>query len=112
MKPATKVIWAMALLIFLALACEGIGTTAIGSILEKPRDYADKKVTVAGEVTEVFSFFVIKYFVVQDRTGQLTVVSDKALPKKGSTVRVTGTVKEAFSIGDQQLLVLMEEPGK
>lgn len=108
-KHTTKVLWAMALLIFLATACEGIGTTPIGNILDKPRDYADKKVTVFGEVTEIFSLFVIKYFVVQDKTGQIAVVTDKTLPRKGTTVRVTGTVKEAFSIGDQQLLVLVEE---
>ena len=112
MKHTTKVLWAMALLIFLAAACEGIGTTSIGNILNRPRDYADKKVTVSGEVTEIFSLFVIKYFVVQDKTGQIAVISDKPLPREGITVRVTGTVKEAFSIGDQQLLVLIEEGGK
>lgn len=112
MKHKTKLLWAMALLIFLAAACEGIGTTSIGSILAKPRDYAGKKVTVSGEVTEIFSLFVIKYFVVRDNTGQIAVVSDKPLPGKGSTIKVTGTVKEAFSIGDQQLLVLVEEGGK
>ncbi len=112
MKHTTRVLWAMALLIFLAAACEGIGTTPIGNILDKPRDYAGKKVTVSGEVTEIFSLFVIKYFVVQDKTGRIAAVSDKPLPRKGSTVRVAGTVKEAFSIGDQQLLVLVEEGTK
>ena len=112
MKHTTKALWAVALLMFLAVACEGIGTTSIGNILDKPRDYADKKVTVSGEVTEIFSLFVIKYFVVQDKTGQIAVVSDKPLPRKGTTARVTGTVREAFSIGDQQLLVLVEEGGK
>ena len=112
MKNTTKVLWAMALLIFVAAACEGIVTTPIGNILDKPRDYADKKVTVSGEVTEIFSVFIIKYFVVQDKTGQIAIVTDKPLPKKGTTVRVTGTVREAFSIADQQLLVLVEEVGK
>jgi len=60
------------------------------------------------EVTEIFSLFVIKYFVVQDKTGKIAVVSDNLLPRKGTAVRVTGTVREAFSIGDQQLLVLVE----
>ena len=55
--------------------------------------------------------FVVKYFVVQDKTGQIAVVSDKPLPRKGTTIKVTGTVREAFSIGDQQLLVLVEEGG-
>jgi len=108
LKHTTKVLWAMALLIFLAAACEGIGTTPIGNILDKPRDYSEKKVTVSGEVTEIFSLFVIKYFVVQDKTGKIAVVSDNLLPRKGTAVRVTGTVREAFSIGDQQLLVLVE----
>ena len=112
LKHTTKTLWAVALLIFLAVACEGIGTTSIGNILDKPRDYADKRATVSGEVTEAFSLFVIKYFVVRDKTGQIAVVSDKPLPGKGSTIKVTGTVKEAFSIGDQQLLVLVEEGGK
>ncbi|SPF37557.1 exported hypothetical protein [Syntrophobacter sp. SbD1] len=112
LKHTAKVLWTMALLIFLAAACEGIGTTPIGNILDKPRDYAGKKVTVSGEVTEIFSLFVIKYFVVQDKTGRIAVVSDKPLPRKGNTVRVAGTVREAFSIGDQQLLVLVEEGTK
>lgn len=112
MKQVTKVLCAIVLLVFLAAACEGIGTTSIGDIIKKSRDYAGRKVTVSGEVTEVFSLIVIKYFVVQDKTGQIAVISDKPLPQKGTTVKVTGTVKEAFSIGDQQLLVLVEDGGK
>ena len=73
----------MALLIFLATACEGIGTTPIGNILDKPRDYSEKKVTVSGEVTEIFSLFVIKYFVVRDKTGQIAVVIGQTVTKKG-----------------------------
>ncbi len=112
LKLTSKALWCMALLIFLAAACEGIGATPIGDILAKPRDYAGKKLTISGEVTEIFSLVVIKYFVVQDKTGQIAVVTDKPLPKKGTTVRVTGSVREAFSVGDQQLLVLVEEVGK
>ncbi len=103
-----KVVLAMAVLVSLTTACGRIGSTPIGDILKNPRDHADKKVTVSGTVTEVFSFFVIKYFVIRDETGQIPVVSDKPLPKPGSTLKVTGTVKEAFSLGDQQLLVLVE----
>ncbi|MEN6439926.1 MAG: hypothetical protein ABFD97_15225 [Syntrophobacter sp.] len=112
MRHVTKVLWTMALLVLVAAACERIGTTPIGDILQKSRDYADKKLTISGEVTEIFSLVVIKYFVVQDKTGQIAVISDKPMPQKGTTVKVTGTVKEAFSIGDKQLLVLIEEGGK
>lgn len=107
-----KVLRATALLLLLVTACDWIGTTSIGSILDKPREYADKKVTVSGTVTEIYSLLVIKYFVLQDETGQIAVISDKPLPRKGTHLKVTGTVREAFSLGDRQVMVLVEEEGK
>ncbi len=105
-----------ALLLFLlasvALACNGILTTPISKITDNPRDYDGKTVTVSGEVTETFSFFVLKYFVVDDGTGTITVVTDKALPKKGSKIRVKGKVSEMFSLGDTATLVIVEESDK
>lgn len=86
----------------------GIGTTKIGDITGHPRDYAGKEVSVSGEVTETFSLFVIKYFVLRDSTGEITVVTDKPLPAKGEKIKVKGVVKEAFSIGDKTSLVLVE----
>jgi len=83
--------------------------TPIKKILDNPRDYSNKSVTVSGEVTELFSLFVIKYFVVKDGSGEIIVVSQNPLPAKGSKITVKGTVQEAFSLGDQQLLVIMEK---
>lgn len=100
------------LLAGLLAGCPGVLTTPIGKILENPRDYTGKEVTVSGEVTEVFGFFTVKYFVVKDRTGEITVVTQKTLPKKGNTVRIKGTVKEAFAIGDSQKIVITEHEGE
>lgn len=80
----------------------------IKQVLDNPRKYADRTVTVEGKVDEVFSLFVIKYFTVDDGTGTIGVITDRPLPAKGKTVKVTGTVKEAFSLGDQTLTVLVE----
>jgi hypothetical protein len=96
------------LLILSITACSGLFPTQINKILSNPRDYADKKVTISGTVTDTFSFLVVKYFTVRDDTGELAVVSQRPLPVKGSTVKVTGTVKEAFSLGAQQMIVLVE----
>lgn len=112
LRHPAKVFVIIALLVFIAAACDGIGTTSIGDIINKPRDFAGKKVTVSGEVKETFSLFVLKYFLVQDKTGQIAVVTDRPLPKKGTTIKVAGTVREAFSVGDQQLLVLVEDAAK
>jgi len=106
----------IALLLFLlasaAMACDGIFSTPVSRIIDNPRDYDGKTVTVSGEVTEIFSFFVLKYFVLDDGTGTITVITQKALPKKGTKVRVKGEVKEMFSLGDTRALVIIEEPEK
>ncbi len=102
----------MALIVLLAGACETFGTTPIGKILQKPREYADTTVVVSGKVKEIFGLFFIKYFIIEDKTGSIAVVTDKPLPKMGSQIKVRGIVKEAFSLGDQQLLVLIEHEGK
>jgi aspartyl/asparaginyl-tRNA synthetase len=95
-------------LFIISCASCGIGTTKIADIVGHPRDYAGKEVTVSGEVTEIFSLFVVRYFVLRDATGELTVITDRPLPAKGEKIKVKGIVKEAFSIGTKTSLVLVE----
>ncbi len=92
-------------------ACEGTVTTPIGKIIENPRDFDGKSIAISGEVTEIFSLLVIKYFVVKDKTGEIIVVTERPLPKQGTKIKVKGTVEEAFSIGDKQLIVIVEGKG-
>ncbi len=95
---------------FLILSgCSGLFSTPIGKILADPRAYAGKTVTVSGEVTSIFSLVFIKYFKLRDETGEIVIVTDKPLPKVGTKINVKGTVQEAFSIGDQQLIVIVEQ---
>jgi hypothetical protein len=110
MKTALQRTFAAAFLILLLSAgCSSLMATPIKKILDNPRDYSGKPVTISGEVTEMFSLFVLKYFVVKDRSGEIVVVTQKPLPAKGSKITVKGTVQEAFSLGDQQLIVIMEK---
>jgi hypothetical protein len=106
-----KVLLILTLIVLLAGACETFGTIPIRNILEKPREYADTTVVVSGKVTQIFGLVFIKYFVLEDKTGSIAVVTDKPLPKMGSEIKVRGTLKEAFVLGDQQLLVLIEHDG-
>lgn len=106
--PVRFKVWSAAIIAMsLLMACTR--TVPIKSIIDNPRDYADKKVAVEGEVTGAFSLFVVKYFLVNDGTGEIGVVSEKALPNKGQKIRVIGTVKEAFSLGDQTMTILIED---
>lgn len=99
---------ALVLLLSLLLACNSILATPIRKITENPRDYSNKPVTISGEVTEVFSLIVVKYFIVRDKTGEIIVVTKRPLPKEGTKITINGTVQEAFSIGDKQLIVILE----
>ena len=102
---------ALGLVIFVFFSC-GIGTTKIGDIKGHPRDYAGKEVTISGEVTDTFSIFIVKYFVLRDATGEITVVTERPLPAKGEKIAVKGIVKEAFSLGSKTELVLEEKTEK
>jgi aspartyl/asparaginyl-tRNA synthetase len=93
----------------LLCSCDNFFSTPIHKILADPRAYAGKTVTVSGEVTRVLGLAFIKYFKIRDGTGEITVVTEKPLPKVGSKIKVKGTVKEAFSIGDQQVVVIVEK---
>jgi hypothetical protein len=102
----------VAVSIFLIMGCSGIVTTPIDKIIQNPRAYEGKTVTVSGEVTEVFSLLVIKYFVIRDATGEMVVITKKPLPQKGTRLKVKGTVEEAFSLGQNQLIVIVENHEK
>ncbi|HET6757314.1 MAG TPA: OB-fold nucleic acid binding domain-containing protein [Burkholderiales bacterium] len=95
--------------LFLGLSAACARTVPIKEIVEHPRDYAGKQVTISGEVTDAFSLLAFKYFMVSDGTGRIAVFSEKPLPKRGERIKVTGQVEEAFSLGTETLTVLIEE---
>ena len=89
-------------------ACAGIGATRIGKILEDPRHYHGRDVTIAGEVVGSLNLLIIRTYTVRDRTGEILVVTKGAVPREGATVRVEGRVNQAFAIADKSLVVILE----
>ncbi|MCL5808197.1 MAG: hypothetical protein M1418_06580 [Deltaproteobacteria bacterium] len=81
---------------------------SIKDVLDKPRDYEGRIVMISGEVTDVFSLFVVKSFSVRDKTGEIIVVTKRILPKKGETIKVRGKVVDAFSFGDKSITAFVE----
>lgn len=103
-----KVFRAIPLLLAVLAASCGLFPTSVEAIRRNPRGYDGKTVTVSGEVKEATSLVVAKFFVIDDGTGSITVVTDRPLPKVGTHARVRGVVHEEFSIGDKHFLVLEE----
>lgn len=82
----------------------------IEKILSNPKAYEGKVVTIEGEITDRTSFFVVlKFYKIKDNTGEIIVVTKRTLPEIRSRVLVKGKIDEAFTIGDQKLLVFVEE---
>jgi aspartyl/asparaginyl-tRNA synthetase len=97
-------------LAFSNVACDaahGITATKIKDILDHPRDYQSKEITVYGTVTNAVSLLVIKYYEVQDGTGSIKVVTDNLLPAKGEKLKVTGRTT-VIELGTERWIVLRE----
>ena len=84
-------------------------TEKISDILSSPSKYSDKLVNVKGKVTDSFIALEMGYFVLSDGTGSIVVIPSKTFPKVGEEVKIKGTVKNAFVIGDKSLTVIVEE---
>lgn len=100
-------------LLFLFSACDPVNkltATKIKDILDHPRNYENKEVTVYGTVINAVSLLVVKYFEIQDDTGTIKVVTDELLPTKGEKLKVTGEMT-AIEIGTERWIVLREKSG-
>jgi hypothetical protein len=83
----------------LGLALAGCATRSINDILADPSRYANKNVTVKGEVTQSVSVLGHGSYRIEDGSGSLWVVSTKGVPRKGARVKVTGKIRDVADLG-------------
>ncbi len=84
-------------------------TTKIRDIIDHPRDFENKDVTVYGTVIGSSSFVFVKFFELQDDTGTIKVVTNRVLPQNGEKICVTGRM-DSIEFGPQRTIVLREQP--
>ena len=89
----------LTLLALLTLASGACATRSVNQILADPSRYRDREVRVSGSVVESYSFASRGAYKIGDGTGQLWVVSDRGVPRKGARVTVKGTIREGFNLG-------------
>jgi hypothetical protein len=97
-------------LAFLNFACDAaysITATKIKDILDHPRDYQSKEITVYGTVTNAVSLGLIKYYEIQNDTGSIKVVADHLLPARGEKLSVAGRTA-VVELGTERWVVLRE----
>jgi RPA family protein len=81
----------------------------VSDILSDPRKYEGKEVHIAGTVTEAFSIYRAGYFRVDDGSGSMVVVSTQISPRQGQHINACGAVEQAYTIGNNQMVVLVEK---
>jgi aspartyl/asparaginyl-tRNA synthetase len=96
-------------LTLLLMACNLAPPTKIKQILDHPRQFDGHEVTVEGQVEESANLLVLRYFVLKDETGEITVITPKAVPTRGERIRVRGRVNQAFAFQDKSLIVIVED---
>jgi hypothetical protein len=84
--------------------------TPIRELLDDPSRYDGKTVRVQGEVKGSVGGLGVGAYEVSDKTGTLTVVSEKAdPPRSGSNIGVKGKFQALLNLGFRSLSVLQEE---
>jgi hypothetical protein len=100
----------LAVALVLAAALAGCERTKISDINQDPTRYANKEVTIAGEVTSAFGALNQGAFEVDDGTGRLWVVSSGfGVPSQGARVAVTGRVQSGVTVGSRSFANVLRE---
>lgn len=86
-------------LVLATLVFSSACATSINSVLADPSRYRNREVKVSGRVADSYSVADRGFYRLQDRSGQLWVVSDRGVPRTGARVSVKGTIRDAFNLG-------------
>ena len=73
--------------------------TKIRDVMADPSRYRNEEVTVSGTVINSFSIVGNGAYHLEDSTGRLWIVSQHGVPRKGASVKVTGTIREGINLG-------------
>lgn len=85
--------------------------TPIAEVLQNPQDYSEKVTYISGVVTSSMNLG-IKIYTLYDGTGEIIILTEKAVPKEKSEVYLKGKVKQYFKILDKEMTVFIEEKGQ
>jgi len=99
----TRTVTLRAVLLSAVLAVVASGcATSIRQVMADPSHYRNREVKVSGHVADSYSIVGRGAYRLEDDSGQLWVVSDRGVPRKGAHVTVRGTIREGFDLGGLQ----------
>ncbi len=84
--------------------------TSIAKINRDPGRFANREVTIAGQVTNSFGAMGSGAFQVDDGSGTMWVFSQNyGVPGNGAKVAVTGVISQGFSFGGRNFATIMKQ---
>lgn len=96
------------LFVFVALlftAC----SVPIAKIMAESERYDGKEVTVKGKVTSSTDLKIVKFYFLDDGSGDIRVVTkDDDMPAEGESRKVRGVVDQKFKVGSFKWVVIKE----
>ena len=103
-----KILYFFAILgIFTFTSCQQ--ATSIEKLTANANSYDGQEMTVKGTVTETGNLLILKYYKIDDGSGELYIKAKEDLPQEGDKLRVTGKFSQVLKLKNQQLMGLVEE---
>jgi hypothetical protein len=95
---SARVRWIGFAVLSLALT-SACASSTVNKVLADPSHYRNRDVRLSGSVVDSYSFANRGVYRIGDETGDLWVVSDRGVPRKGARVSVKGRIQEGFNAG-------------
>jgi len=86
--------------------------TNIGKINADPNRYMDKEVGLTGRVTDSYGVLGQGAYELDDGTGKIWVLAERAVPARGSHVEAKGHVITGFVYRGRNLAAALRETGR
>lgn len=95
-----------------ATAQTTLAKTTINKINGDPSRYYDKKVTIEGTVTDSYGVLGEGAYELDDGTGRIWIIAERAVPARGSRVEAKGRIITGFVYRGRNLAAALRESGR
>lgn len=86
-----------------------LGNEKIETILSHPEKFDGKEVSIWGQISKSKGLFKLGYYVLNDGTGSLPVVTiDSYAPKSGETMTIKGKIVQVYRSDSDSKIVLYQ----
>jgi len=85
-----------------------LGFIKVKTVLDNTARFDGKTVRVSGVATKPMGMFGQGIYHLSDGTGEILIVTSRAVPSEGEQLTVRGRVSTAFVFGTQKLVAIIE----